>query len=220
VAYSEMVHTTAFQQPQHVFKVGRMKGSNVRETFYFRAKSESEKQSWVDAIERAVHLAGTKRPCSECPRSPSKKCDLVSWDLVATLNPEWNLFCALRDEEVESGSRMLFGTSHGLVWADGGGTSVKEAEGCVDAEPIFHMEVVSELNKILAIRGTERKLFLSNSLATLSPWTPMTCIDACHLFAVGRGAIHQLLNIILKLKILVLLPVSTMPYVVKVKNYS
>jgi hypothetical protein len=29
-----------------------------------------------------------------------------------------------------------------------------------------------------------------------------------------RGAIHQLLNIILKLRILVLLPVSTLPYVV------
>jgi hypothetical protein len=33
-----------------------------------------------------------------------------------------------------------------------------------------------------------------------------------------RGAIHQLLSIILKLRILVLLPVSTMSYVVK--NYS
>jgi hypothetical protein len=35
-----------------------------------------------------------------------------------------------------------------------------------------------------------------------------------------RGAIHQLLNIILQLRILVLLLVSTLPYVVKVKNYS
>jgi hypothetical protein len=34
------------------------------------------------------------------------------------------------------------------------------------------------------------------------------------------GAIHQLLNIILKLRILVLLPVSTLPYIVKVNNYS
>jgi hypothetical protein len=34
------------------------------------------------------------------------------------------------------------------------------------------------------------------------------------------GAIHQLLSIILKLGILVLLPVSTMPYVVIVKNNS
>jgi hypothetical protein len=33
-----------------------------------------------------------------------------------------------------------------------------------------------------------------------------------------RGAIHQLLSIILKLRILVLLPVSTMPYVVMAKN--
>jgi hypothetical protein len=36
----------------------------------------------------------------------------------------------------------------------------------------------------------------------------------------ARGAIHQLLNIILQLRILVLLLVSTLPYVVKVKNYS
>jgi hypothetical protein len=34
-----------------------------------------------------------------------------------------------------------------------------------------------------------------------------------------RGRIHQLLSIILKLKIFVLLPVSHLPYVVKVKKY-
>jgi hypothetical protein len=34
------------------------------------------------------------------------------------------------------------------------------------------------------------------------------------------GAIHQLFSIILKVRILVLLPVSTLPYVLKVKNYS
>jgi hypothetical protein len=37
---------------------------------------------------------------------------------------------------------------------------------------------------------------------------------------VAWGAIHQLLNIILQLRILVLLLVSTLPYVVKVKNYT
>jgi hypothetical protein len=36
----------------------------------------------------------------------------------------------------------------------------------------------------------------------------------------ARGAIHQLLSIIVKLRILVLLAVSNLPYVVKVKNYS
>jgi hypothetical protein len=35
-----------------------------------------------------------------------------------------------------------------------------------------------------------------------------------------RGAIHQFLRIILKLRILVLLPVSTLPYVVELRNYS
>jgi hypothetical protein len=34
------------------------------------------------------------------------------------------------------------------------------------------------------------------------------------------GAIHQLLSIILKLRILVLSPLSNLPYVVTVKNYS
>jgi hypothetical protein len=34
------------------------------------------------------------------------------------------------------------------------------------------------------------------------------------------GAIHQLLNIIFQLRIFVLLLLSTLPYVVKVKNYS
>jgi hypothetical protein len=36
----------------------------------------------------------------------------------------------------------------------------------------------------------------------------------------SRGAIYQFLNIILQLIILVLLLVSTLPYVVKVKNHS
>jgi hypothetical protein len=35
-----------------------------------------------------------------------------------------------------------------------------------------------------------------------------------------RGAIHQMLNIIFQLRILVLLLVSTLPCVVKAKNYS
>jgi hypothetical protein len=35
-----------------------------------------------------------------------------------------------------------------------------------------------------------------------------------------RGEIHQLLSIILKWRILDLLPVSTLSYVAKVKNYS
>jgi hypothetical protein len=38
--------------------------------------------------------------------------------------------------------------------------------------------------------------------------------------AEARGAFHQLLSIILKLRILVLLPVSNLPYVGKVKNHS
>jgi hypothetical protein len=44
--------------------------------------------------------------------------------------------------------------------------------------------------------------------------------DATTPSSLPRGAIHQLFNIILKSRILVLLPVSTLPYVVKVKNHS
>jgi hypothetical protein len=50
---------------------------------------------------------------------------------------------------------------------------------------------------------------------------PATITGGCTDPSRSRGAIHQFLNIILQLRILVLLPVSTtMPYVVKVKNYS
>jgi hypothetical protein len=40
------------------------------------------------------------------------------------------------------------------------------------------------------------------------------------IFEKDWGAVHQLLNIILQLRIIVLLLLSTLPYVVKVKNYS
>ena len=54
VAYTELAHSAAFAQPQHVFKICRTKGAKTRETHYFMAKSESEKQSWIDAVERVV----------------------------------------------------------------------------------------------------------------------------------------------------------------------
>ncbi len=38
VAYSELSHTPAFDQP-HVFKVGYSHGSKIRETRYFMAKT-------------------------------------------------------------------------------------------------------------------------------------------------------------------------------------
>jgi hypothetical protein len=44
--------------------------------------------------------------------------------------------------------------------------------------------------------------------------------SSMELIAVAWGEIHQFLSIILKLRILVLLPVSTMPFVVIVNNYS
>jgi 1-Cys peroxiredoxin 6 len=48
----------------------------------------------------------------------------------------------------------------------------------------------------------------------------LRAIDSLQLTAKARGAIHQFLSIILKLRIIVLLTVSSMPSVVKVKNYS
>jgi hypothetical protein len=45
-------------------------------------------------------------------------------------------------------------------------------------------------------------------------------LQPAHHPVVYRDAIHQLLHIILQLRILVVLLVSTLPYVVKVKNYS
>jgi hypothetical protein len=56
------------------------------------------------------------------------------------------------------------------------------------------------------------------SIYILKDLTPFD--NFCHELNILWGAIHQLLSIILKLRILVLLPVSTMPYVVIAKNYS
>jgi hypothetical protein len=50
--------------------------------------------------------------------------------------------------------------------------------------------------------------------------TPNIMLSADSGEMVLRDAIHQCLRIILKLRIFVLLPVSTLPCVVKFKNYS
>jgi hypothetical protein len=74
-----------------------------------------------------------------------------------------------------------------------------------------------------------KKPYKLKSLEKMYPKYPHMCADItklmderrlCNISEPNRGAIHQLLGIILKLQILVLLPVSTMPYVVIVKNYS
>jgi hypothetical protein len=62
-------------------------------------------------------------------------------------------------------------------------------------------------SQVILPRPVGRGLSLSRRRAPLSGGT-------------ARGAIHQLLSIIFKLRILVLVPVSTMPYVVTVQNYS
>jgi hypothetical protein len=86
----------------------------------------------------------------------------------------------------------------------------------VRARPTFSVEEVA-LFCNPASGGT-----FSCTAIEIIKWAKKNCSSASegdpHLEA--WGAIHQLLNIILKLRILVLLPVSTLPYVVKVKNYS
>ena len=92
--------------------------------------------------------AGEAEPTT---RSPAKKCDLVSWDLVATLRPaEGSVFCALR---APSGggkdTTTLLGTSNGILAADGGGASAKcVVEG--DSEPVYQgCNSIEKLNSIL-----------------------------------------------------------------------
>jgi hypothetical protein len=60
----------------------------------------------------------------------------------------------------------------------------------------------------------------AGDMSPTSPYFWCTMLLFTSFFFGIWGAIHQLLSIILKLRILVLLPVSTMPYVVMVKNYS
>ena len=76
-------------------------------------------------------------------RSPAKKCDLVSWDLVATLRPaEGSVFCALRAGK----ETTLLGTSNGILAADGGGSSARSVdEG--DSEPVYQMAIVPGADK-------------------------------------------------------------------------
>ena len=118
------------------------------------AKSESEKQAWVDAVERVVQAAGARKAGEEgsaaATRSPAKKCDLVSWDLVATLRPaeQGTVFCALRTGG--NGDTTLLGTSNGILAADGGGSSARcvgEGEGD-DAEPVYQMAVVPGADQV------------------------------------------------------------------------
>ena len=93
-------------------------------------------------------------------RSPAKKCDLVSWDLVATLRPaECSVFCALR----AGGETTLLGTSNGILAADGGGSSAKSVDES-DSEPVYQMAAVPGADKILAIRGGDRKLHISSGV--------------------------------------------------------
>ena len=94
-------------------------------------------------------------------RSPAKKCDLVSWGLVATLRPaECSVFCALR---VCGGETTLLGTSNGILAADGGGSSAKSVDES-DSEPVYQMAAVPGADKILAIRGGDRKLHISSGV--------------------------------------------------------
>jgi hypothetical protein len=70
---------------------------------------------------------------------------------------------------------------------------------------------ISNWNNICRVRGPERPC------QRRQPDTrPTSSLSTSRI----RGAIHQCLSIILKLRILVLLPVSTMPFVVMVNNYS
>jgi hypothetical protein len=52
----------------------------------------------------------------------------------------------------------------------------------------------------------------------IGPYESPDSMKVCEEWA--RGAIHQFLRIILNIRILVLLPVSTLPYVDRVKNSS
>ena len=47
MGYSELLHTTAYDQP-HIFKIGY---SDSKETYYFMAKSFTDKAMWIKEIE-------------------------------------------------------------------------------------------------------------------------------------------------------------------------
>ena len=110
VAYSELSHTSAFDQP-HVFKIGHSRGSRVREARYFMAKTFQEKAAWIEALEKVALLSGSDEKESsdqdELMASPSKA--LADWDVVGTFPAEnVTVFCAVA---LADGDKILFGTS-------------------------------------------------------------------------------------------------------------
>jgi hypothetical protein len=87
------------------------------------------------------------------------------------------------------------------------------------SEPFGSVHAPKQLLLLILEWGRCRLLLRRQATRRLRP-LDLLWIDRAFSVAPTRGAIHQLLSIILKLRILVLLPVSTMPYVVMVKNYS
>jgi hypothetical protein len=78
----------------------------------------------------------------------------------------------------------------------------------------------------LALEMSAIQLFVGDKMAVVAHLVgkdtvgPMFVKDVRNCFNAAWGAVHQFLRIIINLRILVLLPVSTLPYVVRVKNSS
>ena len=157
VAYSELLHTSAYDQP-HIFKIGYSSGSNLKDVYYFMAKTFQEKGAWIDAIEKVtLTLSNESDPLPV--HSPSKLLSpskaLVKWNHLTSFpdRPEIHLYCALE----MTGNDVIFGTSSGIYRTSGCGDDAtwlpSSGEECV-----FQMALVEDMNEVIGIVGAERKL--------------------------------------------------------------
>ncbi len=181
VAYAELSHTPAFDQP-HVFKVGHSHGSRVRDVHYFMAKSFQEKAAWIEALEKVTltREAENKEAVDQeenvgISLSPTKanggNSDLINFDVVATFPASGNggsggsegivVFCALSLEDDEG--RVLFGTSRGLFLGSSSSSPsarplFKQGGG---PEGVFQLGRMKEFREVLMVAGPERRLLVA-----------------------------------------------------------
>ncbi|XP_040564011.1 citron Rho-interacting kinase [Lepeophtheirus salmonis] len=174
VVYTELLHTTAYDQP-HVFKIGY---NNSKSTHYFMAKSFTDKAMWIKEIEN-ISLRMKYEDKVNHSDSDSNEDEDVSRCEIACLDPSYNVYCVAPMKD-----SWLLGTSSGFLFVHSGVVTPVERS----PSTVYQMEIVLSINKIVLITGHDRKLGILNMDRIHSrDFNPinLTTVKSCHLFGVG-----------------------------------